>query len=304
MFGALAPSLESLDLFVSIVDLRSVSKAAAVHHISQPSASARVTELEILLKVRLLDRTSHGSYVTELGRGIYELAKETLHSAERFMSKAEELSDYGSRRLRIYASFSIAEYLLPGWLTELKRGDQTLSPELMVVNSSRVIERVKADGDLGFIESEENDQDLVRTTVANDELWVVVSPKHPWAQYKRPIGCEMLATSPLVLRESGSGTRSVFENRMAKAGFSSLNIEAEIGSTSAIKSILKFGETVSVLSGLTVASEVNQAELVKVDVDQLDLHRLLHAVWSKSKDVSYSEQELVNVCLQLKRSKK
>lgn len=292
-----APSLQSLELFVSAVDLGSVSKAARHHLISQPSASARIAELERLFQVKLIDSTPHGSTATDAGHRIYRLAKETLESADRLMTAARELSNQRSQQLRIQASHTIAEYLLPGWLGMLRQRNSTPVPELTVANSSQVIQTVKATGDLGFIESHEGDEELESAEVGNDELWVVVGNRHSWAKRRRPITPEILASWPLVLRERGSGTRSVFESQMAKAGFPRLVLEAEMGSTAAIKSMLALRGSAGILSKLAVRSEIEDGSLVRIEVPGLDLCRTLHAVWSRQKGISYTEKQLVSVAV-------
>ncbi len=290
-----APSLQSLELFVSAVDLGSVSKAARLHLISQPSARARIAELERLFQVKLIEGTPHGSSATDAGNQIYKLAKETLDSADRLMNAARELSNQRSQQLRIQASHTIAEYLLPGWLGMLRKRNSTIVPELTVANSAQVIQTVKAFGDLGFIESHEADEELQCAVVGHDELWVVAGIRHPWARRKRPITPDALTACPLVLREKGSGTRSVLESQMAKAGFPRLQVEAEMGSTAAIKSTLALRGGASVLSNLAVRSEVEDGTLARIELIGLDLSRTLHAVWSRQKGISYSERELVGI---------
>lgn len=290
-----APSLQSLEVFVSAVDLGSVSKAARIHRVSQPSARARIAELERLFQVKLIEGTPHGSTPTEPGLRIYQLARETLESADRLMTAARELSNQRSQQLRIQASHTIAEYLLPGWLGTLRKRNPGLVPELTVTNSSQVIRMVKASGFLGFIESHETDDELECAVVGYDELCVVTGKKHPWARRGRPIEPEMLAGYPLVLREKGSGTRSVLESQMARAGFPQLKVEAEMGSTAAIKSTLAIRGGASVLSSLAVRTEIEDGSLAKIDLAGLNLARTLHAVWSRQKGISLSERELVNI---------
>lgn len=291
----LAPSLESLELFVSVVELGSVSKAASLHNISQPSASARIQDLERLCKLTLLERTTHGSSVTEQGREIYILARETLESAKRLMTTADQLSNKKATRLKIYASYTIAEYLIPNWIASLKKSNEAFVPDLTVSNSQQVIHNVNFSGDLGFIESNEIDNDLERVAIGSDELWVVVGRNHAWTKHRKPITAAELCRWPLVLREHGSGTRDIFEQEMARVGYPELKIDAEIGSSSAIKSTLIYGTSAGVLSELVVQHEIAQSELIKVSVKDLNLKRSLYAVWSKAKGISYSERELIKI---------
>ena len=207
----LVPSLEGLEIFVAVVELGSLSKAASLYGISQPSASERLVTLERVLKLTLLDRTSHGSTATKSGLVIYEQAKKVLAAAEVLMLSAIEASGSQAQRLRVSASYSIAEYLLPQWLDKLRLVDLGVMPELTVANSAKVVESVLATGDLGFIESSSNHTDLERIAVGGDELWIVVAPHHGWARLNRALSPLEVSRGPLILRERGSGTREIFD---------------------------------------------------------------------------------------------
>ena len=293
----LVPSLEGLEIFVAVVELGSLSKAASLYGISQPSASERIITLERILKVTLLDRTSHGSTATKSGLIIYNQAKKVLAAAESLMLSAVEISGSMAQRLRVLASYSIAEYLLPQWLDKLRLADHGILPELTVANSAKVIESVLSTGELGFIESSSTHADLERISVGQDELWVVVAPNHGWARLNRPLLPSEVARGPLILRERGSGTREVFEEAMAHLGLNELSIKAEMGSTAMIKSALFYSASAGVLSRLAVAQEVERSELVHVKVEGLDLSRSLYAVWSKKRGISAAERELLRIAI-------
>ena len=293
----LVPSLEGLEIFVAVVELGSLSKAASLYGISQPSASERLVTLERVLKLTLLDRTSHGSTATKSGLVIYEQAKKVLAAAEALMLSAIEVSGSQAQRLRVSASYSIAEYLLPQWLDKLRLVDLGVMPELTVLNSARVVESVLASGDLGFIESSSDHSDLERIAVGEDELWIVVAPQHGWARLTRPLLPVEVSRGPLILRERGSGTREIFEEAMARLGLADLNVKAEMGSTAMIKSALAYSASAGVLSRLAVIQEVERSELVHIDVEGLDLRRSLYAIWSKKRGISPIERELLLIAI-------
>lgn len=290
----LAPSLESLELFISVVDLGSVSKAAEVHGISQPSASARLIELEKLTQTQLLLRTSHGSSVTKDGIEIYKHAKRTIESAQELMRCARELSQHYEGRMRISASYSIAEYLLPKWLEKMQLQYENVVPELSVANSSRVVENVRNESGLGFVESDEIPSDLESMVIGHDELWVVVSPSHPYAA-ARSITPRQLSKGPLIMREKGSGTRECLEKSLGRVGIHSVVAKAELGSTSAIKEAVAASSALAVLSNYAVASEVERGTLAMVRVDGIDLRRSLYAIWSNQSGIGHLERTLLRV---------
>ncbi len=293
----LVPSLEGLEIFVAVVELGSLSKAASLYGISQPSASERLVVLERVLKLTLLERTPHGSVATKSGMIIYEQAKRVLAAAEALMASAIDISGSQAQRLRVSASYSIAEYLLPQWLGKLRLSDLGVMPELTVANSTKVIESVLASGDLGFIESSSIHQDLERIAVGEDELWLVVPPHHRWARLTRPLTPQEVAECPLILRERGSGTREIFEEAMRSFGIDELRVKAEMGSTAMIKSALTYSSSAAVLSRLAVKQEVERSELTHVYIDGLDLTRSLYAIWSKKRGISAIERELLRVAI-------
>lgn len=115
-------------------------------------------------------------------------------------------------RLRVAASLTVAEYLLPAWLTALRSADTGAAVALTAVNSAQVAQAVLAGAaDLGFIEGPDLPDGLRARIVGHDTLTVVVAPGHPWARRRRGIAVNELAGAALVAREAASGTRRFFE---------------------------------------------------------------------------------------------
>lgn len=290
----LAPSLESLELFVSVVDLGSVSKAADVHGISQPSASARIADLENLLHMQLLTRSPHGSSVTNDGEEIYKYALDILRSAKTLMDKAIEISQGNSGRIKIWASYSIAEYLIPAWLEKMQKQFRHVVPELNVSNSAQVIKNIRLNSGLGFVETEEIPSDLKAIVVSRDELWVVTSRDSNLAG-RKTVSPRQLAQGPLIMREKGSGTRDRLEQALAHVGIRQINVKAELGSTTAVKAALGGSSGFAVLSNLAVESEIERGTLTRVHVHGIDLRRDLYAVWSSQSGIGHLERALIRV---------
>ena len=170
------PELASLDLFVSVVELGSVSRAAAAHGVSQPSASSRIKHLERQLGMRLLDRGPSGSLPTDAGVVVAGWAETILRAAHELEAGLSAFQAAQAGRLRIVASFTIAEYLLPQWLDRFSRDHPRDSIALEVANSTTVIDRLRhGAADLGFIETPSELDGLDEAIVGNDELVTVVA---------------------------------------------------------------------------------------------------------------------------------
>lgn len=137
--SARLPDLDSLDLFVDVVRLGSLSRAAAAHGISQPSASLRLRALERRLGVTLLERTPAGSIPAAAGTLVAEWATTVLEAVATLVAGAGALRARAAGKVRIAASYTVAEHLLPGWLARLRLQYPEAVPELEVMNSARVV---------------------------------------------------------------------------------------------------------------------------------------------------------------------
>lgn len=280
------PELGALDVFLSVVKLGSLSKAAAAHRVTQPSVSSRIRSLERQLGVKLLERSPTGSQPTAAGGLVAGWAGNVLRSAEELNAGVVALRARRAGTLRVSASFTLAEYLLPPLLEQFLRNRPSDSVKLEVANSEVVLERLR-DGraDLGFIESPELDEDMTEHVLAFDRLVVVVGRGHPWAKVGK-VPAEAVVSTPLVLREQGSGTRQAFEAALADLGGSGPTVAFEFGSTAAIRAAVVSGGPPSVLSHLAVSADLDAGSLVAIEVAGLEVDRRLRAVWPSSTELA------------------
>ncbi|MFD6419706.1 LysR family transcriptional regulator [Streptomyces sp. NPDC060194] len=276
------PDLGALQLLLAVARLGSLGAAARELGISQPAASSRVRSMERQLGVALVDRSPRGSTLTPTGVLVTDWARRIVEAAEAFDVGAQALRDTRDSRLRVAASMTIAEYLLPRWLIALRADFPGTAVSLAAGNSANVAERLLAgEADLGFVEGLEVPRGLDGVVVAHDRLVVVVAAGHPWARRRRAVVPAELAATPLVLRERGSGTRQVLEAALTDAaGVGELAPPLlEFASTTALKAAAVGGAGPSVLSELAVGEELSDRRLVEVPVEGLVLRRALRAVW-------------------------
>jgi len=271
-----------------------MSRAAALHRITQPSASSRIRTLERQLGVRVLDRSPTGSRPTPDGQLIAGWADDVLAAAEHLASGVESLRAHRAGLLRIAASYTIAEYLLPPWLDHFLADRPDDSVVVEVTNSRAVVERLDARKvDLGFVESPMVPPTMHEQLVGTDELIVVVSPRHPWA-LESSVGLETFASTPLVLREVGSGTRDALDAELAHLGVPVPTSVLDLGSISAVRVAVINGSSPTVISRLAVDEDLERGTLVEVPVVGLRIDRNLRAVWSKKVEPSRLAAELLD----------
>lgn len=279
------PDLESLRLLVLVDELGSMGKAAATLGIAQPSASKRLTTLERRLGLVLVDRTRRGSALTPAGRVVCGWAQRVLGELDGLLTGAEALRTRRDAELRVAASMTIAEHLVPTWIGELRKSQPELYVGLRVTNSVNVGELVR-DGevDIGFVESPSAPSGLSTKRVATDRLRVVVAPSHPLAR-RGSLSTAELAREGLVVREPGSGTRETLERALRRAGVGEMTPLVELGSAAAVRGAVIAGTGPAVMSELAVAGDLVEGRLVAVEVTDLDLRRTFRAVWPAGRKV-------------------
>ncbi|OON82233.1 LysR family transcriptional regulator [Streptomyces tsukubensis] len=273
------PDLGALQLLLGVARLGSLGRAARELGISQPAASGRVRAMEAQLGVALVDRSPRGSRLTDAGALVTDWARRIVDAAEAFDAGAQALRDRRDSRLRVAASMTTAEYLLPGWLMALRDLHPETAVSLIAGNSQTVAARLLAgEADLGFVEGLAAPAGLDAAVVAHDRLVVVTGPGHPWARRRAPVTPAELAATRLVLREEGSGTRQVLDAALAEHGGPAPAL-MEFSSTTAVKSAAVGGAGPAVLSELAVGEELAAGRLVAVTVAEVRLSRDLRAVW-------------------------
>ncbi len=223
----------------------------------------------------LVRRSTSGSRPTEEGAPVSGWARRVLEAAEAFDARAWALRGQRDSRLRVAASMTVAEYLLPGRLIALHERHPGTAVSPAAGNSVSVARHVHSgDADLGFVEGPDVPPGLDAAVIGRDRPLVVTAPSHPWARSRKALP----AAAALVLREQGSGTRQVLDAAPAGHGGPAVAL-LELASATAVKAATVSGEGPAVLSGFAVAEELAAGRPTAVPVEGLDLSRALRAVW-------------------------
>src|SRR3954470_17117502 len=230
--------LAELRAFCAAVDLGSLGRAARLLRVSQPALSKRMRTMEAVVGTPLVERSSRGISPTPAGTKLYVEARKLLLQAEAVDDLVRGLSGE-ERPVRLAASHTIAEFVLPGPLVDFERQrERHLSVELMVANSVVVRELVR-DGraDFGIAAVDRVAQGvapLTETPFCEDEVIVAVPSGHPWA-HRDEVEMDEFLVTPMVVRDPSANTRRVVEQALAERGLSLAPSLAEVGSTSAAK---------------------------------------------------------------------
>lgn len=289
------PDLDSLELLLQVASTGSLGRAGAAHGISQPAVTARIRGMEGLVGLPLVARSARGSTLTPAGALIADWAREVLQAAAVLEAGIRSLRSDRDGRVRIAASMTVAEYLLPRWLVRLASERPETAVSLEAMNSTDVGRAVmEAAAELGFVEGPQIPTGLEARVVANDRLVVVVPQRHPWALRRRAIEAEELIGTRLVHRERTSGTRAALEAALAHLGPMAAPL-LELSTTSAVRSAVAAGAGPAVLSDLAVGDDISIGRLVEVPLHGVHLSRQLHAVWPKGQRPSGPACDLLRI---------
>jgi len=286
-------SLRQLEVFAAIA--REGSSRAAAERVarSQSAASAALSELEAVLGVQLFDRIGRRLVLNENGRALLPVAGALLDQAV----ETETLFDADhAAPLRLAASLTIGEYLLPGLLARWKEAHPHSRVRMAIGNTSEVIASVVGhDADVGFIEGSQTHADLRVQPWLRDELVIVASPHHALAG--RIATVRQLGAATWILREVGSGTRQATDQWLLDH-LGTLNVEFELDSTESIKQLAMAGAGLACLSRHTVAAALAQGSLAEVRTRLPVAHRRLAIVVGRNKRLGRAAQDFIRHCTQ------
>ncbi|EPL1068360.1 DNA-binding transcriptional regulator YeiE, partial [Pluralibacter gergoviae] len=268
----------------------STTQASQRLSLSQSAVSAALTDLEGQLGVQLFDRVGKRLVINEHGRLLYPRALATLEQA----SEIEQLFHEDNGALRVYASSTVGNYILPEIIARYRRDFPTLPLELSVGNSQDVINAVSDFRvDIGLIEGPCHTAEIVAEPWLEDELVVFAAPGSPLLE--GAVTLRQLAAAPWILRERGSGTREIVDYLLL-AHLPEFHLVMELGNSEAIKHAVRHGMGISCLSRRVIAEQLDSGTLVEVSVPLPPLTRTLWRIHHRQKHISNALQRFLRYC--------
>ncbi|MBT8340838.1 MAG: LysR family transcriptional regulator [Desulfatitalea sp.] len=280
--------LWQLHIFCKVVELQSFSKAGEAVHLSQPTVSSHIKELEIHFGAQLIDRLARRAVPTKAGELLYRQARRLIALRDETESTMAEYLGRVKGRLIIGGSTIPGSYLLPQQVGFFCHKHPQVRIALKVADTSEILDGI-AEGHIeaGVVGALSDDPRLLQHILTDDRLCLVVPERHPWAKRKN-IDLASLTGEPFIIREFGSGTLRVIESKLKAQGhtLNAFNIVAEMGSTEAVRHGIKNGVGLSILSAIAVADEVGAGTLATLAIDELDLTRHFYLTRHKQRTPS------------------
>lgn len=276
-------TIRHLKIFTTVADAGGMSKAAKELHITQPSISQAIAELEKYYGVKLFERLSQKIYLTKEGELMLSFSRHILDSFEQMEKAMNQAVEKSS--LRIGCSVSVGTCLIEEILDEARERIPQCQISVVVANSSEIERAILTNEvDIGIVEGILKNKNLVITPVCEDELIVVCGRQHPLGR-ETIVTLDMLQGQDYASRESGSAERNQYEKLFEEAGLQ-LNRVFCSTNTEAIKNAVIHGRGIAVFSRRMVKEEVARGEMLVIPVCDISVKRNIDLVMHKNKYIS------------------
>jgi DNA-binding transcriptional LysR family regulator len=280
--------LWQLHIFCNVVEWKSFSRAGQHVHLSQPTVSSHIKDLEAHFDCRLIDRLGREAVPTKAGEILYRYARKLLAMRDETEAAMADFQGRLQGRLMIGGSTIPGGYLLPRIIGAFSSLYPDVTVSLIIADTENIIQQVlSGELELGVVGARTRKANLVQEAIAIDEMRLVVTSDHPWSGLKR-ISLEDLQSEPFIVRENGSGTRKSLEEILFSGGYrlSDLRIAAEMGSTVAVIQAIKGGVGVSIVSTTAVRDDLRSGKLTALEIEGYQLTRHLYLTHNRTRTAS------------------
>ncbi|WP_239984687.1 LysR family transcriptional regulator [Lentibacillus sediminis] len=267
-------NIASLRMFCHVVEEGSITKAAHLSFVSQPAVTRQIRQLEDSYGTALFDREEGRLSLTEAGKLLYPYAKEILALNKEAYEGIQEQHGEMDKTLRVGASLTIGEYLLPGLIGRFKNLYPDIKFSLSIGNTPLIIGKLEADEiDIALVEGVFQHEPYKKQKIADDELILVTAYTHRWGE-REEIQLDELSEEKMIWREKESGTRLITEDALRQHHvLDKIDNAMELGSTQAIKSAVEAGLGMSILPKLTLQKELKYKALREIPIKDFSLRR-------------------------------
>lgn len=284
--------IHQLKTFITLAKTSHFTRAAEELYLTQPAISNHIKALEEYYQVPLFHKIDQKYVLTEPGKILYGYAEKVfyvINEAKRSLDGFGKL-DFGS--LFIGASSNIGVYVLPKLLGEFKSRYPKIEIKVSIGPTYFIESKMLANEiDIGMVEAPTRSTEIVDAYHWEEQLSLIVSPRHPWARLNK-IDPTQLSDEPFIVGEKGSGTKKVMVDALGEV-VNKLRVLLELGSTEAVKKAVEENLGVSVVMDCSVTRELKQKTLKTVVISETDLKKRINVIHLKGKYLTPAFNEFV-----------
>lgn len=285
-----------LKIFKNVVEKKSFSLASKAIHLSQPTVSSHIKDLEEYFECKLLDRLGREVVPTKPGEILYSYAKRIVSLTQEAETAVFQFFGNVKGDFIFGGSTIPAGYIIPRLIGPFSRQFPGVNISVLAGDTAQIIKKVEnGEAELGIVGASTNNAKIEQQKLIDDEMKLIVPYSHKWAD-RDEIDNAMLFEEPFLLREEGSGTcKSILQSMEdAKLDVTNFNIAARMGSTAAIIQGILSKAGISILSTIAVEDDITTGRLKALTVKGLDLHRCFYIVTHKKRTLSPIAKEFLS----------
>ena len=270
--------------FLIVAKAKNFSQAARTLRLSQSAISQQIKQLEDFYRTPLFLRKQRGVELTPAGKIVEQKAQQMIQLFEDSITDVKTAQGGLTGTLTIGASMTIAEYIAPSLLAIFRRIFPSISVHLYTGNTEE-ISKMLTDGHLlvGLVEAPLYDTRILQQPFLEDELGVIVPPRHSLSR-RTSVQFHELLDDRLMIREAGSGTRAVLVSALAKEGLHlrDFRVVLESNNPQTLKSLVLNGYGISIMSTWAVREETKNGGLIFIPIANHAVKRSFMSAWMES----------------------
>jgi len=290
--------LNQLWVFYNVAKHKSFSSTAERLFVTQPLISMKVKQLETAYNMKLIERSHRKIQLTNAGEILFAYEDKIFNIVKEADNHMEDMKGIKVGNLKISAGLTLGTYYLPPLLAAFKKKYPDIEIHMKVKNKQEVIDDILLlRDDLGFSGYMEPHEKLVITPLWEEELVLIVSSFHEFAKLKKIPLCK-LNGQPFILREKGSGTRELIEDKFNK-GHVSTKVVMELESHEAIKRAVEVGLGISIIPECAITKEEKKGRFKFVRLTKEKIFLKYYMIYHKDKYLSTIIQTFIKMALEL-----
>lgn len=276
-------TLHQLQVFYTITQTLSITKAAEELHLTQPAVSIQLKNLQDQFQIPLTEVIGRKLYVTDFGREIAAAAEEILNQVNGINYKTQAFKGQLSGKLKI-AIVSTGKYVMPHFLADFLAMHEGIELKLDVTNKSGVLNSIENNEvDFALVSVLPDNLDIHNVELMSNQLFLIGNTAQVFEDkfYEQ----QLLQELPIIYREQGSGTRYTME-QFFKANELQVKKKFELSTNEAVKQATIAGLGYSVLPLIGIRNELQSKILQIIKVKGFPITTSWNLIWIKNKNFS------------------
>jgi len=271
---------QRLITFLTVAEIGSFTRAAEALNLTQPAVSQHIKFLEEYYGVSLFKKQGRDIALTEEGKLLFKYSKDI----ERLHREVEnKLKNSGTiiKSYRVGATMTIGAYVLPHILAQYKKENKNIDINLQVNNTEEITEKLlNRKIDFAIVEGPFHKDRFNHIKFKEDELVLAASPNHEFCK-REVVNIEDIIEGQLILREKGSGTRKIFENKLTDLGINinKIRVYMEVGDISAIKSLVEANLGYTIISKESIKKEIEAGTICQIPINNVRIFREFNFIY-------------------------